>query len=135
MKTILLDTSVIISLYANDSNRAEAEKILKQIERNNLRIIIPNLVIGEVVGVLTKNSLSKDEIEAILRNLLSMYIKVQDFNPREWLDEIYEVAKLVNLKSMDLLILTTCKVFKPHLFASLDKRLSKAYTIISNHLV
>lgn len=106
---------------------------MNYVTNKQLRIHIPSLVIGEIVAVITKNMVPRNNIKEILSLLKKLNITIQRFNPIEWLDEIHKIAQIIRLKSIDLFIITSWQVFKIDEFISLDTKMQKSYNLINKN--
>ncbi len=125
MKKLVIDTNVLLRFLLKDvpHQAEEAKKIFKQAEKGEVKLLIPQIVIFEIVFQLIKlYKFEKDKvIEAIKIILNTDYFEVQD---NEVFQESLKKFKLANISFADCFISSYSEKQKGEVF-TFDKKLVK----------
>ncbi len=129
MKTVLLDSSVWMSLLVRDTQSRDAQKIWKTLQHNNFLILVPVVVYSEVINNIMKFDSPNNELLERTKSFFWRRRDVRIIIPDKhfWLQKIEKYAKLVNLKTLDLLILSFAFEFHVRELYSFDRKLLNAY--------
>lgn len=101
MGTVVIDTSVIVKWFVQESDTAKTQDILKQQKNNKIQIILPDIVLLELVNALYWGK--KFEYENIVKAL-----------------EIMSRIKIIYKKVNDSLLLTSLLLMVKHKIQSYD---------------
>ena len=134
MQKVIIDSSVWVSFFLKDTNFQRAYALLARIfrKKDGRKILVPSIIYLEVINTLRRSKRNNEEIEEF-KNFFKTKKKFQLVKTDE---KIYvkaeEIGKRVQLKTLDLLILTTVFDLKINQFYTFDKKLRKAYIIIKH---
>lgn len=133
METIMLDSSVWISFFAEDCHTPEAKRILSRIESSEDIILIPSIIYAEIINNLTK--LDKTNKLVSVAEIAFKNNKLKFMNPdrKFWFKKLRHYSRKVQLKTMDLAILAIAFEYKVNQLYSFDIKLQKAYEYLRNH--
>lgn len=125
MKKLIIDTNVLLRfLLKNVPHQAEeARKVFKQAEKGEIKLIIPQIVIFEIIFQLIKlYKFEKNKvIEAIKIILNTDYFEIQD---NEVFQEALKKFKLANISFANCFIASYSEKQKGEVF-TFDKKLIK----------
>jgi len=124
----MLDSSVWISLFSEDSQLEKALRILMLIPEKGMRIIVPIIVYLEVINWLNRQKFDNNKRDEI-RNIFLHGKKIIITYPEKglWYKAVENYGRKVKLKSLDLLILSFALDSQVAEFYSFDKKLYRAY--------
>lgn len=134
MQTVMIDSSIWISYLAIDSNSKKARRFFRLLlKRQEIKVAVPEIIYLEVMNTLTREKLSQKEIQKF-NNILKLK---PTFSLVKMNKKIYRKAakltKILRLKTLDLIILTTALDLKVNRLYTYDKKLQKAYQFIKNY--
>ena len=134
MKTALLDSSIWISYYLQDSHYPKSEEIIESLlKAPSTKIFLPTIVYIEVINTLLRAKVAKEKIQKIKKLFLnSQNIKIIHAPKFFWINKVEKYANLVTLKSSDLIILANVFEYKAALFYSFDRKLLREYQLLKN---
>lgn len=125
MKKLIIDTNILLRFFIKDvpHQAEEARKVFKQAEKGEVKLIIPQIVIFEIVFQLIKLYKFEKEkvIEAIKVILNTDYFDVQD---NEIFQESLKKFNLANISFVDCFIASYSEKQKGEVF-TFDKKLTK----------
>ena len=133
MRAVLLDSSVWISYFSKqDVHVNSAVKIVENLIRKKMKIIIPCIVLVETLNVLKrKYRFGIDELNGVLHYLLEEIQSQVVWLKTQFLKKgMTAIILKTDLKSSDLYILAVGKCFSVHGFYSFDHQLIFAYKLL-----
>jgi predicted nucleic acid-binding protein len=134
MKKVLVDSSVWVSLFAQDVNYKLALGILEKLMDQNVIIVLPAVVYVEVVNSLVRLKQSEEKINFARKTLFNnKKIWLCQTTLNFWVNEITALTFKISLKSLDLIILGHALKFDADLI-TFDKRMDLAYKKIREKL-
>ncbi|MEK7248985.1 MAG: PIN domain-containing protein [Bacteroidota bacterium] len=125
----LLDSSVWVSYFNDfDTYHARAVAIVEEFIGTQTIIVVPDVVLAEVTNVLIRLDPTDVLIERFHQHRAHFDWLVESvFGNREfWTKTIEEVAHKVQLKTLDLIIVSYAYHFQVDLFRSFDTQQEKA---------
>lgn len=133
METVMLDSSVWISHFANDCHTINAKKILSKIETSQGVILIPSIIYAEIFNNLTKLDRTNKLAEVAERTFKNKKFRLINPNKDFWFKKFKKYPNQVALKTMDLAILAIAFEFNVDQLYSFDVKLQKAYKYLKRH--
>ncbi|MDP3974117.1 MAG: PIN domain-containing protein [Candidatus Daviesbacteria bacterium] len=124
MKLVVADTNAFLRFLLNDISEQvkKFEKILKQAQKSEIIIVVPQIIIFELNFILSKYYLfpKQDVVEKLQSIIKTPYFKIQDI---EIFREAIKLYAKSNLSLADSFVYYYCEAWKADLF-TFDKKLS-----------
>lgn len=125
---IVVDSSVFLSIYLDDSNSKDALQMISRFLQENVVLVVPLVVYFEVINTLKRKS---DYIEVLNNFILDISLNesiiLAEFTKDDILKKIYKFAERINLKTNDLIIYLTAKKYDCKHLLTLDYKLNKRW--------
>ena len=136
MQKVIIDSSVWLSNLAEDSKSHIARKLLKRLfgGKDGRKILVPRIIYLEVVNNLRRlksSDLEIAEFKNIFKSKSKNKIQLVKTDEKIYI-KAEQLGLKVQLKTLDLLILTTVDELKINRFYTFDKKLRKAYYLIKH---
>lgn len=131
MEKILLDSSVWVSLFARDVNYQKAMDIMVDLLSLKIIIVVPIVVYIEVINTLKRLKFDKKYLKSVMEDFCkNKDIEIVYPNKQFWHKKVRIDTDRIQLKTLDLLILSFALESRVDRFYSFDRRLAKAYLIM-----
>ena len=113
-----IDTNVIIAFIDDlDPNHSKAVDLLRSSKEDK---VASKLTLIELASVYSRANL-EDPLALAIYSVKYAGIRVVDINFNEVLIHAFKLAKLLRLRTLDLLHIATCKIMNAPRFATFDK--------------